>query len=36
MLQSLNVFEIDENKKHSNISGYGENDNISFGLDIKA
>ena len=36
VLQSLNVFDINENSSKNKIGGYGSGDNINFGLDIKA
>ncbi len=36
MLQSLNVFDINENSSSKSIGGYGSDDSINFGLDIRA
>ena len=35
MLQSLNVFDINENSSNKKVGGYSSDDNLSFGLDIK-
>ncbi|MEA2017932.1 MAG: flagellar hook-length control protein FliK [Campylobacterota bacterium] len=36
MLQSLNVFDINQDNSNNELAGYSDNKNINFGLDIKA